>query len=617
MRTIETTETWRADARRVCKDPESARLVKDTLDILLRDCEGLCGLSRRPLPAPWQDYQECALRPDLLLIYRKMGTGRLQLVRLGSHADFESRDDEFTIGFSLDCGRNHSDTPSRFFQPTTPALKEAPVNTVHKKPSLAFALTALLSVVAVIASGIIFFNLKLHLLMLSCWVLCALFAKLLGYSYAELEVGAYELIQRAMGAVIILMCVGALIGAWISAGTVPVMIYAGLKIITPTFFLVTSLILCSVTALTTGTSWGAIGTVGLALMGIGAGLGFPPGLTAATIICGSFFGDKLSPLSDTTNMAAAVSGVPLLRHVRHMVNTVTPAYIITLVLYTVLGFTHGSGAGDATQLTSILEGINANFRLGFIPTLPMLLVLVMLMRQANPVLAIVSGALLGVVVAVTYAGMDITTAFNSMWKGYKGEFADPMLAKLLNRGGIVSMLDIAALVIFACGLGGMLRHLGIIDVVLAPVARHAKSGLSLVLATLVIGYGTLMLTAACYFSIVMNGTLMAPLFRKQGFRPENCSRVVEDAGTLGGPLVPWSSNALFPMTMLSVGYLDYAPWAFLLYLAPLCSIIYAAFNINMTRLSPQEMAEDAKNGPVRGDAVEAESGTVADERLPA
>ncbi len=224
----------------------------------------------------------------------------------------------------------------------------------------------------------------------------------------------------------------------------------------------------------------------------------------------------------------------------------------------------------------------------------MLLVLGLLVRQTNPVLAIVSGALFGVLIAVGYAGMDLTTAFNSMWSGYKADFSNPMLAKLLNRGGITSMLDIAALVIFACGLGGMLRHIGIIDVVLEPVARRATSGLSLVLATLFIGYGTLMLTAAAYFSIVMNGTVMAPLFRKRGYRPENCSRVVEDAGTLGGPLVPWASNALFPMSMLSVSYMDYAPWAFVLYLTPLMSILYAAFNINMTRLTPEEIAEENK-----------------------
>lgn len=269
-----------------------------------------------------------------------------------------------------------------------------------------------------------------------------------------------------------------------------------------------------------------------------------------------------------------------------------------------MGFSDTATVADASQLESILTGISANFKLGIIPALPMLLVLTLLVRQTNPVLAIMSGALSGVFIAVTYAGMDITTAFNSMWGGYKGQFDNPLLAKLLNRGGITSMLDIAALVIAACGLGGMLKCMGVIDTILEPVSRHATSGFRLVASTLIIGYGTLMLTAACYFSIVMTGTIMAPLFRKRGFRPENCSRVVEDAGTLGGPLVPWSSNALFPMSMLSVSYFEYAPWAILLYLTPLVSITYALLNINMTRLTPQEMEEeiaseqmgDVKNG---------------------
>ncbi|WP_417292426.1 Na+/H+ antiporter NhaC [Desulfovibrio porci] len=473
----------------------------------------------------------------------------------------------------------------------------------HKTPSFAFAVTTLLTIVALIAGGLIFFKLQLHLLMLTGWIVSAAFGKCLGFSYADLEAGAYELIMKAMGACLILMCVGALIGAWIAAGTVPVMIYVGLNIITPSLFLVTSLIVCSLTALATGTSWGTIGTVGVALMGIGAGLGFAPGLTAASIICGSFFGDKMSPLSDTTNMAAAVNGVPLLRHVKHMFFTITPAYVITFILYAILGFQH-SGDISSGQLTTILNGLDSHFRIGVIPALPMLLVLILLLRRSNPVVAITSGALFGVAIAVLHGGMDLSTAFNTMWGGYKGQFEDPFLAKLLNRGGVTSMLNILCLVILACGLGGMLKRMGVIDAALDPLARRADTGFKLVGATLIIGYGTLMLTAAIYFSIVMTGTLMAPIFRKNGFRPENCSRVVEDASTLGGPLVPWANNALFPMATLSVTYAEYVPWVFLLYLTPVVSLLYAFFNITMTRLTPEEMAEE-KKADLRQDSLAA------------
>ena len=428
--------------------------------------------------------------------------------------------------------------------------------------------------------------------MLSGWVICAILGKLLNHSFEDLEKGAFELIQKAMGACLILICVGALIGAWISAGTVPIMIYGGLKIISPSIFLVTSMIVCSLTSIFTGTSWGTIGTVGVALMGIGTGLGFPPGLTAGTIICGAFFGDKMSPLSDTTNMAAAVCDTPLFRHIRHMWYTITPAYIITLGIYFIMGFHHASNSMSPEQIELILHGLSAHFNLGIGAILPVIIVLIMLLKRCSPILSITCGALSGVAVAVIFNNMELTTAFNTMWNGFSTDFGDtPMLAKLLNRGGVTSMLNIMCLVILACGLGGMLRHMGIIDVALEPLSHWANNGFKLVFSTLVIGYGTLMLTAAIYFSIVMTGTLMTPVFKRHGFRSENCSRVVEDASTLGGPLIPWANNALFPMATLSVAYIDYIPYVYLLFLSPCFSILYAIFNITMTRLTPEEITE--------------------------
>lgn len=459
----------------------------------------------------------------------------------------------------------------------------------HQKPGFGFALFSLLLIIGFITGGIALFKLQLHLLMMSGWVICAILGRKLGYTFSELEKGAYELIMKAMGACIILICVGALIGAWISSGTVPIMIYAGLKIISPSIFLVTSLIVCSLTSIFTGTSWGTIGTVGVALMGIGAGLGFEPGLTAATIICGAFFGDKMSPLSDTTNMTAAVCGTPLFRHIKHMWFTITPAYIITLVIYFVMGFSRQSNAMSPEQIDIILNGLSSHFNLGFASIIPIALVLIMLLKRCNPTISIASGALCGVFVAVVFNDMNLTAAFNTMWGGFKGDFADtPILAKLLNRGGVTSMLNIMCLVVLACGLGGMLRHMGIIEVALEPLARWANSSFKLVVSTLIVGYGTLMLTAAIYFSIVMTGTLMAPVFRRHGLKAENCSRVVEDASTLGGPLVPWANNALFPMATLGVAYLEYIPYVYLLFLSPCVSILYAFFNITMTKIDPNE-----------------------------
>ncbi len=463
-----------------------------------------------------------------------------------------------------------------------------------KKPSFRFSLITLFTIIAIIAGGMIFFKLQLHLLMMICWVVCAILGRFLGFTYDDLEKGAYELISKSLGAVLILMAVGALIGAWISSGTVPAMIYVGLKTISPEYFLVTVTIICSVTALTTGTSWGTIGTVGVALMGVGSGLGFEAGMTAGAIICGAFLGDKISPLSDTTNMAAAINGVPVFTHIKHMINTALPAYIITLVIYYVLGMNYDTTNVDLSHVNSILNGLRQNFDLNFLAILPMFFVLILLLRKTNPVLAILSGAIFGVVIAVINSDSSFRTVFSSMWVGYKGEFNDAFLNTLLNRGGVTSMLGIVALVIFACGLGGMLRYMGVIDTALEPIARRAKSGFSLVVTTLFVGYTTHLLTAATYFSIVMTGTMMSPLFKKCGYRPENCSRLTEDSGTFGGPLIPWSSNALFPMATLSVTYFEYIPWVFLLYLTPLVSVFYGLFDINMTRLTADELTQENK-----------------------
>lgn len=465
-----------------------------------------------------------------------------------------------------------------------------------KKPSFSFALFSLLFIIAFITCGLIIFKIQLHVLMFCGWILCAVIGSYLGFSFNELEKGAFELIHRAMTAIIILIFIGALIGAWISSGTVPLLIYAGLKIISPSFFLITSLIVCSFTSIFTGTSWGTLGTVGIALMGIGSSLGFAPGLTAASIICGSFFGDKMSPLSDTTVMTAAVCNTPLLRHVRHMWYTILPAYLITFVIYLFLGINHQEQGVTPEEITLILNGLSEHFNLGIGAFLPMLLVLLLLLKRFNPILAIALGALAGVFAAIIFNDTSINSAFSSLWKGFSGSFPEtPVLEKLLNRGGITSMLNVVCLVILACGLGGMLRQMEIIQTAIEPLANWANTNFKLVLSTLIVGYCTHILTAATYFSIIMTGTLMTPIYRKQGLRPENCSRVIEDAGTIGGPLIPWSNNALFPMAALSVTYTEYIPYVFLLYLTPCFSLLYAYFNINMPKLTEEDLQEEMNN----------------------
>lgn len=459
---------------------------------------------------------------------------------------------------------------------------------IIKKPSLPFALCVLGTIVTAIG-GAIAFKVSVHMAMLTAWLICAAYATRLGYTYTDLEESAVSMIGRAMKACIILIAVGALIGSWISSGTVAVMIYSGLALIKPNLFLVTSVLLCSATSLTVGTSWGTIGTVGLALMAVGTSMGIPPGITAGSIICGAYFGDKLSPLSDTTNIAAGALNVDLVTHIKHMFYTAFPAYIITLVIFTVIGFKYGGAFTGDEQLENIMRGLESNFTIDIVPVIPMVVVFFLLASRKNPVVSIMTGALLGVLIAVFHGGVDFSTAFNSMWKGFEGQLSDPLLTKLLNRGGAQNMLGIMAFLMLASGLGGMLKRIGVLDVALAPILKRVNSDGQLVLASLFTGYSFHIMTASTHLSCILMETTLEPLYKKRGLKLENCTRVAEDCCTFGGPLIPWTPHVLFITTMLGVSWTAFAPWCFLLFLTPIVSIIYGYSGITMTR--------EVENGP--------------------
>ncbi|MCG8482401.1 MAG: Na+/H+ antiporter NhaC, partial [Clostridia bacterium] len=419
-----------------------------------------------------------------------------------------------------------------------------------KKPTLGYSILVLVTLIAFLAIGMAGFKIKLQVMMFLSWVLMGAFAVKLGISYNELENGAFDMLRKAMQALALMAAVGLLIGSWIAAGTVPTLIYAGLKVISPKFFLVTTLIFCSFVSLATGSSWGTMGTAGLATMGIGAGLGIPAGMTAGAVISGAYFGDKMSPLSDSTNLAAAVSGTDLFTHIKQMLYTTVPSYIISMIIFLILGFKYGVDEMDYSQVSEITTSLNQLFNIGIIPLIPALIVLGLLIKGKSPVLSILIGGIAGAVVAILYQGVDISTAFGVLWGGYHGDFGSVFLNKLLNRGGITGMLGVVALMIFALGLGGMVRVLGIMETILEAIANKIKSVRSLVASTLIVSYISSIISGSMAFAAVMTATLMGPLFEERKLKPENLSRIIEDAGTLGAPLIPWSTNGIFTMSML-------------------------------------------------------------------
>lgn len=458
-----------------------------------------------------------------------------------------------------------------------------------KKPSLPLAIGTLAAVVALMTTGMIVFKASLQIMLFLSWVIVIPVGLALGHGLADIENAAYEMMRKILQPSTIILAVGAMIGVWIMAGTVPTLIYLGLSIISPKFFLLTALLFCSIISLFTGTSWGTMGTAGVAMMGIGAGLGVPPGMTAGAVICGAYFGDKMSPISDSTNLAPALAGAKVMNHIKHMLWTTIPSYLITAVIFTVLGFTNGTIQADTSTIATISAGLSAHYKLGFVPLIPALLVFYMLFTNRPPVSALLVGAIAAVVIAIAYQGHTIQATLACLYSGNDPKTGIAFIDSLLKRGGVTSMYGIVGLFFFALGLGGMLNHIGILETILASFAHKITSVPKLIVSTMAVSYISNMIGATISFAAVMTGTLMQPMFRKMRVRPENLSRVIEDCGTLGGPIIPWNTGAVYAAGVLGIAPSLFIPFCFLCFINPIISLIYGLTGFSITKLDKNEV----------------------------
>ncbi len=458
-----------------------------------------------------------------------------------------------------------------------------------KIPSIGLASLVLAIIVLFIAIGMIIFKADIRILIFICWLIVLPFAIKIGYSSKEIANFAYDMIRTSMTPIMIILSVGAMIGSWIASGTVPTFIYAGLKIISPQYFLVTTLLLCSISSLITGTSWGTIGTSGLAMMIIGNSMGIPSGITAGAIVCGAYFGDKMSPISDTTVFAPAVSGGKLLNHIKHMLWTTTPSYIITAILFLIIGFKYSTSNFDYSQINQVSAEMAKSFNLGIIPLIPAVIVIYLLVKNAQPYSSILFGSVVGAIVAILYQGVSVNKALSFLYSGYVSTSGLPFIDTLLTRGGITRTYSTVGLIIFAIGLGGILNGTGIFAAILNSISNKIQSVKTLVISTMLVSYITNILGASSTFSATITGTLMQPLFRSMRMRPENLSRIIEDAGTLGGPIIPWNTASLFPASVLGVSPYAFIPYCFLCYINPIISLIYGITGFTMTELDEGEV----------------------------
>lgn len=501
-----------------------------------------------------------------------------------------------------------------------------------KKPTFLEAFVVVVIAIGLILTAVIIYDTDVHIpLVFAATIAIAYSMFVLKVNWAAIEEGILTSIMMAMQAIMILYVVGILIGAWILSGVVPTMIYYGLDLISPSFFLIASLIICSIVSLATGTSWGTSGTVGIAMMGIGAGLGIPPAVTAGFVISGAYFGDKMSPLSDTTNLAPAMAGTDLFQHIRAMCWTTGPTYIIVMVLAGVFGFRYGGGTLDIDKIAAIQILMDSEFSispLGFIPPI-VVIVLAASKRPAIPSIfaGVIVSCLLGAFQdngGASFGGY-YSALLEALQNGYApklaGELAElgddvtaiaaalaqnnitgvtpdaaidatATLNELLARGGLQSMNWTVSLILCALTFGGVLERVGFLEVFLNTLMRGVRSAGGLCMAVVISCFAVNALTGDQYISIVLPGRMFKQRFADVGLHPRMLSRSLEDSGTLTSVLIPWNTCGAYHTTTLGVPTLEYLPYAFLNYLNPVVAVAMTYMGIGIAWKTKAESGDD-------------------------
>lgn len=414
----------------------------------------------------------------------------------------------------------------------------------------------------------------------------------LKYSWEELEEGILHTINTTMQSILILLVVGMLIGTWILSGIVPSMIYWGLNILSPGIFLIATTIICSIVSISTGSSWTTAGTIGIALLGIGSALGIPTKIIAGAIISGAYFGDKMSPLSDTTNLAPAMAGTTLFEHIKHMLYTTIPALAISLILYGIIGMKYSGNQIDISQITQIQNALLENYKtLSPLLLLVPVAVIIMVVLKVPAIPGLIIGVILGGVVSVIFQGASLADVFLVAKSGYVSNSSMDFVNKLLTRGGLDSMLGTVSLMLCALTTGGILEKTGMLQVLAKSILKVAKGTFGLIAATIFTCIGTNLAIADQYLAIVIPGSMYKNSFIKQGLSPKNLSRALEDSATITSPLIPWNTCGAYMSATLGVGSFIFLPYAFFNLLCPIISLFYGATGISISKLSNDEKVE--------------------------
>ena len=502
--------------------------------------------------------------------------------------------------------------------------------TMGRPPTLFEAVAVILCSAFLIGGSVLIWGTDVHIaLTLSAVVAAVVSLFVLKYSWTVIEEGIVASIMMGMVAILILFTVGMLVGCWIISGVVPSMVYYGLNLLSPSVFFVATILISSIVSLATGSSWGTVGTIGIALMGISAGLGVPAPITAGFILSGAYFGDKMSPLSDTTNLAPAMAGTDIFQHIRAMCWTTIPSYVIVLVIGAVMGLGYSSGELDVNRIQAIQKLMATEFVISPIAILPPILVIGLAVCRKPALPSMIAGVLAGFALGMI-RGVGFGEMLDVLQNGYtpvltakivelgedvsalnvllaeKGlaqlsvesvrEAAD-VLNGLFSRGGLQSLTWSNSLVLCALVFGGILDKCGFLEVILGVIMRRVRTAGGYVFAVSVACVFTNVFSADQYVGIVLPGRMFKNAFEQRGLHPRMLSRVLEDSGTLTSPLVPWSTCGAYQSKTLGVATIEYLPYAFLNYINPIVSIVMTYLGIGIAWRGKDGEPVVAKNQP--------------------
>ena len=451
-----------------------------------------------------------------------------------------------------------------------------------RKPKIWEALIPIVFMMVFMILATVVWGVEPHVpIVLSC-VVSAFVAVRCGYTWQGISSAILDSINRAVEALLIIMCVGMLIGSWVWAGTMPAMVYYGLDIISAQAFLPLGCILTAIVGLATGSSWTASGTVGVALMGIAMGLGINPAIAAGMVISGAYTGDKLSPLSDSTNVASASAGTPLYDHVSAMMTTTVPSFCISIAIYTVLGLAIADPTGyDATLTHEIQNAIADNFYLSPWIMIPVVVVIIGAVKRIPAIPSLLLAAAFGCVIAMVAQGASFAEVLNALQYGYVADTGNATADSLLNRGGIDSMMWTISLILFALAYGGILEKCGVVEVLLSGIVKRTKTVAGLVAAEMITGIICDIVLTDQYLAIMVPGRMFQKSFDDKGLSRSFLSRTTEDAATLWSPMIPWNGCGAYQAATLGVSNFAFLPFSFMNLINPIYAFIITSLGIGI------------------------------------